>query len=125
MMLQPHTMPITNYLGSGGFPERIKTQLCPPGAVLVGLGCSRWREAAARFQQALKADELNSSSSSAENEPNDSNQTVIHYNTGSPSPAGNASPFIPSSDVSASPDKNELLKPATSPTHLPHSGTSL
>jgi len=73
----------------------------------------------------VKADELNSSSSSAENEPNDSNQTVIHYNTGSPSPAGNASPFIPSSDVSASPDKNELLKPATSPTHLPHSGTSL
>ena len=38
----------------------------------------------------VKADELNSSSSSGENEPNDSNQTVIHFN-GSNSPAPNVS----------------------------------
>eukprot|EP00092_Neocalanus_flemingeri_P034773 GFUD01037843.1.p1 GENE.GFUD01037843.1~~GFUD01037843.1.p1 ORF type:complete len:1576 (+),score=260.87 GFUD01037843.1:158-4885(+) len=71
----------------------------------------------------VKADELNSSSSSGENEPNDSNQTVIRYNNGSPTPASNEGPFIPSGDVT--PDKNELLEPATSPTRLPHSGTSL
>jgi protein scribble len=59
----------------------------------------------------VRADELNSSSSSAENEPNDSNQTVIHYD-GSTSPAPpHAAPSIPSTEESASPDKNELLKP--------------
>eukprot|EP00092_Neocalanus_flemingeri_P002644 GFUD01002832.1.p1 GENE.GFUD01002832.1~~GFUD01002832.1.p1 ORF type:complete len:1969 (+),score=355.00 GFUD01002832.1:159-6065(+) len=57
----------------------------------------------------VKADELNSSSSSGENEPNDSNQTVIRYNNGSPTPASNEGPFIPSGDVT--PDKNELLEP--------------
>jgi len=56
----------------------------------------------------VKADELNSSSSSAENEPNDSNQTVIHYNNGSPTPPPNAVPTIPSGDET--PNKNELLK---------------
>jgi hypothetical protein len=44
----------------------------------------------------VKADELNSSSSSAENEPNDSNQTVIHYNNGSLSPAPSVSTLLPS-----------------------------
>jgi len=59
----------------------------------------------------VKTDELNSSSSSGENEPNDSNQTVIHFN-GSSSPAPTATPSIPSSVESAkSQDKNELLQP--------------
>merc|ERR1719244_2076235 len=59
----------------------------------------------------VKADELNSSSSSGENEPNDSNQTVIHFN-GSTSPAPTVAPSIPSSVESAkSQDNNELLEP--------------